>query len=128
MTVKCKLCGVETEKTNYCLFCANLGILTQVAIQKFGSLEGYVKMLEEKYKPEALDYPEYHNIKTEIERRKGKKFYGGPEENLKAWRLKRRLTQQDVADILGISRVQVAKVESGNKKFPDYWGTLLSGK
>lgn len=45
--------------------------------------------------------------------------------DLKAFRKSNDLTQQDLADILGVSRSFVAQVESGHSKLPEVYIDLL---
>lgn len=44
---------------------------------------------------------------------------------LTTWRKNMGLTQTDLAEVLMVSRVQVSKVESGNRIIPERWVNIL---
>ena len=50
---------------------------------------------------------------------------GDKQFDLKEWRKGKDLTQNDLADKLLVSRVQISKVESGELVMPERWGRIL---
>jgi transcriptional regulator with XRE-family HTH domain len=46
---------------------------------------------------------------------------------LKAWRIRSKMTQQALADALGVHRVTVAKWEAGMNEIPHYLHLALKG-
>ncbi len=47
-------------------------------------------------------------------------------EQLRGWRTRQRLTQQEAADSIGVSQEMWAMVESGRKSPPKLWTQLLA--
>jgi hypothetical protein len=50
---------------------------------------------------------------------------GDKQFDLKEWRKGKNLTQNALADKLLVSRVQISKVESGERVMPERWGRIL---